>query len=86
MSVEADKLQTGVYGFFFDELTAMQMRDTLVLTVCDEQGNALSAPLTYSIQTYAYNAINATTPEDNLPELMTAMIRYGDAATAYGNS
>ena len=86
VSVEADKLQTGVYGFFFDELTAMQMRDTLVLTVCDEQGNALSAPLTYSIQTYAYNAINATTPEDNLPELMTAMIRYGDAATAYGNS
>ncbi len=43
----------------------------------------VSAPITYSIQSYAYNAIRQYADDTALNALVTAMINYSDAAAAF---
>ena len=75
---------TGGYVFFFDEMNVRQMRTPVQMTVYAGD-TPVSRTLTYSIQTYAYNAITAN--EDiHLVNVMKAMLRYGDAATEYVES
>jgi hypothetical protein len=71
---------TGGYYAYVTGLHAAQMSETLYLTVYD--GNTpVSNTLRYSIESYAYK--NHTSTTNNLGELLTALMKYGDSARAY---
>lgn len=71
----------GGYVFYFDELTATQMRTPVELTVCNN-GTPVSQTLTYSVQTYAAKAFSKN-EDAALVAMLRAMLCYGDSATAY---
>ena len=75
----SDKDTNGRYYVTFGKLNAGQMRKTVYATVM--QGTKkVSNTMQYSIESYAAAQSNSTVP--NLPELLHAMMRYGDSAKA----
>ena len=75
----SDKDTNGRYYVTFGKLNAGQMRKTVYATVM--QGTKkVSNTMQYSIESYAAAQSNSTVA--NLPELLHAMMRYGDSAKA----
>ena len=73
------KDSNGRYYVTFGKLNAGQMRKTVYATVM--QGTKkVSNTMQYSIESYAAAQSNSTVA--NLPELLHAMMRYGDSAKA----
>lgn len=72
--------EDGVYYVYFTGLDAGQMRQSVYLTIC-EGDTPVSNTVCYSIGSYAYEKQNSTI--DGLPELVKAMMKYGDSAYAY---
>ncbi len=71
------------YGWYvveFDKFSATHMSEIIKATVRDADGNAVSKVLTYSVESYAYKKQN----DDVIGDLVKAMMKYGDAAIAYG--
>lgn len=64
---------------FYDGFAAKDMCDTVTLTVCDGDGNALSAPCVDSIQSYAMRMLEAYPDHATLPTLIVDMLNYGAA-------
>ena len=71
----------GQYSFFYDGVKASEMRLPIKMTICSGDA-AISKTLTYSVESYAANEIDNGYDQD-LIDLMKAMMRYGDAAIAY---
>ncbi|MBQ7340826.1 MAG: leucine-rich repeat domain-containing protein [Oscillospiraceae bacterium] len=72
--------EDGVYHVYFIGLDAGQMRQSVYLTIYDGD-TPVSNAVCYSIESYAYEKQNSTIA--GLPELVKAMMRYGDSAYAY---
>ncbi|MBR4733973.1 MAG: BspA family leucine-rich repeat surface protein [Lachnospiraceae bacterium] len=70
----------GRYYVTFGGLNAGQMRKTVYATVM-QGSKAVSNTMCYSIESYAASQSNSTV--ENLPELLHAMMRYGDSAKAF---
>ncbi|MCR5459056.1 MAG: choice-of-anchor J domain-containing protein [Acetatifactor sp.] len=76
----SDKDTNGRYYVTFGNLNAGEMRKTVYATVM--QGTKkVSNTMQYSIESYAAAQSNSTVA--NLPELLHAMMRYGDSARAF---
>lgn len=74
---------SGDYCFAeFRGLTAVQMSDTVYATAYhgDEE---ISNTVSYSIESYAYAKQNDA--DETLAALVKAMMKYGNAARAYGS-
>ena len=65
---------------YFTGLDASQMRQNVYLTICDGDVS-VSNTVCYSIGSYAYEMQNSAVA--GLPELVKAMMKYGDSAYAY---
>ena len=76
----SEKDGNGRYYVTFDGLNAGQMRKTIYATVM-EGNKAVSNVMRYSIESYAAAQTKSEVP--NLPELLHAMMRYGDSAAEY---
>ncbi len=81
-TIASDKFVAGdgVYYVYFTGLDASQMRQNVYLTICDGD-IPVSNTVCYSIGSYAYEMQNSTIA--GLPELVKAMMKYGDSAYAY---
>lgn len=81
-TIASDKFVAGdgVYYVYFTGLDASQMRQNVYLTICDGD-IPVSNTVCYSIGSYAYEKQNSTIA--GLPELVKAMMKYGDSAYAY---
>lgn len=73
---------TGGYYVYFSGFNAGEMSETVYLTVY-ENGVAVSNTLSYSIESYAYS--KQTSTDENLTNLLEAMMKYGNSAYAYVN-
>ena len=73
---------TGGYYVYFSGFNAGEMSETVYLTVY-ENGEAVSNTLSYSIESYAYS--KQTSTDENLTNLLEAMMKYGNSAYAYVN-
>lgn len=73
--------EDGKYYFYFDELDAGQMSETLYLTFYKD-GVAVSDTLRYSIESYAAQIISSDKDKSAQP-LVRAMMNYGRSAYAY---
>lgn len=81
-TIYSDKFleEDGVYYVYFTGLDAGQMRQSVYLTIYDGD-TPVSNTVCYSIGSYAYEKQNSTIT--GLPELVKAMMKYGDSAYAY---
>ncbi|MBR3640789.1 MAG: leucine-rich repeat protein, partial [Oscillibacter sp.] len=70
----------GAYYVTFSALNPAQMRESLDFTVCAGE-TPVSDTLRYSVESYAYAQKDKNDPRLN--DLLTAMLRYGDAAREY---
>ena len=75
---------SGGHYVYFDQLNAADMGMANYATVYDANG-PISNTICYSIESYAYTQ-KATATDQNLIDLIDAMIRYGDAAKSYVNN
>lgn len=73
---------TGGCYVYFSGLNAGEMSEPVYLTVY-ENGVAVSNTLSYSIESYAYS--KQTSTDENLLNLLEAMMKYGNSAKAYAN-
>jgi hypothetical protein len=71
----------GGYYLYYSGMTAAQMSDTMYLTAY-RNNEIVSNTISYSIESYAYSKIGAS-PDSLLAELLTEMIKYGDAVRVY---
>ena len=71
----------GGHYVYFDRLTAAQMSDANYITIYNESG-AISNTFSYSVESYAYS-MQKKSDKELLLNLISAMMRYGDAAKAY---
>ena len=55
--------------------------ETVYVTVCDAEGNAISNTYRYSIESYAFAKEQGI--DANLATLVVAMMKYGNAAKNY---
>ena len=78
-----DSAGNGCYYVYFENLSAYQMREKIYATVYDGD-TAVSNTLCYSIESYAYAAQSGS--NENLKNLLDAMIKYGDSAYNYKQS
>lgn len=68
----------------FSHLDPTQMSEAVTFTV--QRGDAaISSPLCYSLESYAESWLKREEVSETQKELVTAMIRYGDAAKAYAD-
>lgn len=65
----------------FNALNADQMRDVVKFTLYNADGTQASGTLSYSIEAY----VAAKASDAEVGALVTAMMKYGDAAAAYRN-
>ncbi len=72
--------QYGWYVVEFDRFSATHMSERMIASIRDAEGNVVSKFLAYSVESYA--ARKQT--EDGIGKLVKAMMKYGDAAIAYG--
>lgn len=81
-TISSDKFleEDDVYYVYFTGLDAGQMRQSVYLTIYDGD-IPVSNTVCYSIESYAYEKQNSTIA--GLPELVKAMMKYGDSAYAY---
>lgn len=82
ISAEEFEATTGGYYVFFDGLDASQMSEAVYLTVYDGD-MPVSNTICYSIESYAYSKQSST--DTNLVNLLEAMMKYGNSASAYVN-
>ncbi len=68
------------YVVEFDKFSATHMSEIIKATIRDADGNAVSKVLTYSVESYAASKKN----DEGTGDLVKAMMKYGDAAIAYG--
>lgn len=73
--------EANCYYVYLDSLNAYQMRKTIYATVYNASDQAVSDTMSYSIESYAYDAQNRT--DNNLGNLVKAMMQYGVAAESY---
>ena len=71
----------GAYVASFRGFGAAQMSETVYVTVCDAEGNAISNTYRYSIESYAFAKEQGI--DANLATLVVAMMKYGNAAKNY---
>jgi hypothetical protein len=74
------KANGSYYYATFDTLTAKEMRTVVYITMY-EGDTQISNTASYSIESYACN--KQSSPTANLPELVVAMMKYGDSAYNY---
>jgi len=70
----------GSYVARFMGLNADEMRKVVKFQLFDRENNPISGVLTYSIESY----VAAKKDTAGIGDLLTAMMKYGDAAAAYG--
>ncbi len=68
------------YTFEFDALNATQLSSAITVEIYNGS-ELVSSTLTYSVETYAANKANDT--DQNLADLVVAMMKYGNAAKLY---
>ncbi len=81
-TLEEVQAKDGRYYVDFSHLAPTQMSDAVIFTVYRGEA-AVSTPMCYSLESYAQAWIDGNSASDAQKELVTAMIRYGDAAKAY---
>ena len=74
---------SGLYYVYYSDLNAAQMRRTVSATVY-QNGQQVSNTMYYSVEAYVANHL-ADTASPELAQLVSALIRYGDAAFACVN-
>lgn len=72
----------GRYYVDFSQLAPTQMSEAVAFTVYRGE-TAVSSTMRYSLESYAESWLTRSGASDAQKELVTAMIRYGDAAKAY---
>ena len=78
-----ESIGDGLYYAYFSELNPSQMRDE-VKAVIYSKGTQVSRELTYSVASYAaYVTADTTGGYDDEKDLVAAMVRYGDAVSAW---
>jgi len=73
---------SGIYMVEFDRLKPAQLREACYFTVYSQDGIALSNTLRFSAESYAYVVQGY---QNNLSDMIIAMIKYGDSAYSYIN-
>lgn len=73
----------GTYTAKFDGLNVTQMSEKLFITACRNE-QPVSNTMLYNVESYAYSMQNVT--ENNLGDLVIAMMKYGKAAYAYSEN
>ena len=74
----------GFYYVYFDGFNAGQMSESVLVTVYNNIENVpVSHTIRYSIESYAHSKLNTPGSNVKLESLLTAMMKYGDAAAAY---
>ncbi len=76
--VKGVKQADGRYMFTLDEIAPQYMTDNISATLKLDE-TTLASKTEYSIQAYAQNTLN-NNPSDELKQLLTAMLDYGEAA------
>ncbi len=64
-------------------VAAKQMADEITVRILDADGNALSAPYTDSVRSYAMRALSSDTATDLVKTMVVDMLNYGAAAQAH---
>lgn len=72
------------YYVRFNGLNSTEMSDILLIKFVDENGNAISNTMRYSVGCYAYSKQNDA--NTNLADMVKAMMKYGNAAKAWFNA
>lgn len=67
---------------YYRDLNPSQMREAVTFAMYNGS-EKVSTDITYSVQSYAYNAINNKPEKTALCEMVTAMIRHGDSTKNY---
>ena len=82
-TITADDLveTNGGYYLYYSGMTAAQMSDTMYLTAY-RNNEIVSNTISYSIESYACSKIGSN-PDSLLAEILTEMIKYGDAVRVY---
>lgn len=73
---------SGIYMVEFDRLNPAQLREACYFTVYSQDGTALSNTLRFSAESYAYVVQGY---QNNLSDMIIAMMKYGDSAYSYIN-
>lgn len=73
---------SGIYMVEFDRLNSAQLREACYFTVYSQDGIALSNTLRFSAESYAYVVQGY---QNNLSDMIIAMMKYGDSAYSYIN-
>ncbi len=82
---EITRIADNNYYIYYRDLNPSQMRDAVTFTVYDGD-QAVSTDITYSVVSYAWNAITNKPDKAALCEMVTAMIRHGDSTKNYTNT
>ncbi len=79
---ELTKVSGNNYYLYYRDLNPAQMKDIVTFSIyCGE--DQVSTDITYSVQSYAYNALNNQSSKTALCDLVTAMMRYGESTKNY---
>ena len=70
------------YAVYFNELTSVEMNKTVYVTVYNGD-TQVSDILAYTISAYAREKYRPEDPNDNLSNVVLAMMKYGDAAVEF---
>ena len=72
------------YYFYFPDVFANQMKETIQFAVYDKSGKQISALCTYSVESYVKQAYGASSSSANFKNLLMSIMKYGVSAKAYG--
>lgn len=72
------------YYFYFPDIFANQMQETIQFAVYDRAGNQLSSVCTYSIESYVQQTYGDSRFPDTFKNLLMSIMKYGSSAKAYG--
>ena len=78
------RAKDGRYYVDFSHLNPTQMNEAVTMRVYRGE-EAVSSTMRYSLESYAESWLRKADASDKQKELVTAMIRYGDAAKAYAD-
>lgn len=72
------------YYFYFPDVFANQMKETIQFAVYDKSGKQISAVCTYSVESYVQQAYGLSSSSASFKNLLMSIMKYGVSAKAYG--
>lgn len=72
------------YYFYFPDVFANQMKETIQFAVYDKSGKQISAVCTYSVESYVHQAYGLSSSSASFKNLLMSIMKYGVSAKAYG--